>query len=147
MERIGVLYDETCGFCCECARWLSRQEQLVPVVCIPRQAREVGEAFGELDRPGTRPELVVVDSDGGVYRDADAWVVTLWALKDFRGWAKRFARPGLKPFARSLFEFVSSNRQVVSRILALESDLRVQERLQLSYGDPWAPRCTSQGCG
>lgn len=141
MDRLCVLYDETCGFCCECVRWVGRQPQLVPVVCVPRQSSEALQAFGDLDKPGTRPELVVVDSDGGVYRDADAWLVTLWALTDFRAWSRRLVRPLLRPFSRSLFELVSKNRHTVSKLLALESDVVVQQRLFQQFGDPYAPRC------
>ena len=146
MERLCVLYDEQCGFCCECARWLAAEPHLVPLVCVPRQSPEAIEAFGDLDKPGSKPELIVVDSDGGVYRDSDAWIVVLWALERYRSWSVRLVKPLLRPFARSLFELVSNNRLTVSKLLSLESDVVVQQRLLLQYGDPWAPRCVPEAC-
>ncbi len=146
MNALCVLYDETCGFCCSCARWLSTQRQHLPVHCIPRQSPEAREAFGDFDNPLTRPELIVVDDDGGVYRDADAWVVTLWALKGYRGWSTRLAQPMLKPFSRAFFEVISSGRHTLSKLLALDSDVVLQQKLALLDPKPWVKRCEGDQC-
>ena len=95
---------------------------------------------------GTKPELIVIDDDGGIYRDADAWIITLWALEGYQRWATRMAKPALRPFARALFEVVSSNRHSLSKLLALESDEVLQQKLSLMDPKPWQARCDAEAC-
>jgi predicted DCC family thiol-disulfide oxidoreductase YuxK len=146
VNALCVLYDETCGFCCECARRIAAKRHRVPVHCLPRQAPEVKAAFGDFDKAGTKPELIVIDDDGGIYRDADAWIITLWALEGYQRWATRMARPSLKPFARALFEVVSSNRHAFSKLLALDTDEVLQHRLSQLDPSPWRGRCEGEAC-
>ena len=75
IEAMWVLYDETCGFCCSCARWLRAQDKLVPLTCLPRSGDVARKSFGSL--PWEQDELVVVDSRGGVYRGSEAFVMAL----------------------------------------------------------------------
>lgn len=146
MNALCVLYDETCGFCCECARRIAEKRHRIPIHCLPRQSPEVKAAFGDFDKAGTRPELIVIDDDGGVYRDADAWIITLWALEGYQRWATRLTRPSLRPFARSLFEVVSSNRHALSKLLALETDEVLQQKLAVLDPSPWRGRCADDAC-
>ncbi|MCA2979165.1 MAG: DUF393 domain-containing protein [Myxococcaceae bacterium] len=146
MRALCVLYDEACGLCCECARFITASRQRVPVSCVPRQSAEAREAFGDFDRPGAKPELIVVDDDGGVYRDADAWLITLWALEGYQRWAQRLSTPALRPFARVLFELVSSNRASLSRLLALDTDEVLQRKLALLDPSNDPARCADEAC-
>jgi predicted DCC family thiol-disulfide oxidoreductase YuxK len=146
VNALCVLYDETCGFCCQCARTIAAKRQRLAIHCLPRQAPEVKAAFGDFDRAGTKPELIVIDDDGGIYRDADAWIITLWALEGYQRWATRMAKPALRPFARALFEVVSSNRHSLSKLLALESDEVLQQKLSLMDPKPWQARCDAEAC-
>jgi len=82
MRALSVLYDETCGFCVSCARWLSQQRMLVELECLPAGSNLAVRRFPELHRSGTKEELVVVDDEGGVYRDTHAWLMVLWALEE-----------------------------------------------------------------
>ena len=116
MNGLWVLYDERCNFCQRCAAWLSQQRQSVTLRCLPSGDPEVQEIFWGARRPSD-DELVVVDSDGGVYRGGDAFLMALWALTDYRKWALQLARPSLRPFARGLFEVVSSQRKTISMVL------------------------------
>ena len=131
MQAIHVLYDETCGFCCRCAEWLQKQPAFLPLYCWP-----AGDAATQRTFPLTaqgKQELVVVDSDGGVYRDTDAWLMTLWALAEWREWSLRLAGGNLKPMARQLFQLASSWRHGLSRFLRLAPDSEVKEQLDQLY--------------
>ncbi len=60
MQALYVLYDETCGFCCSCAGWLSRQSSFVPLTCFPAGAATTQRDF-PLRAAEKKQELVVVD--------------------------------------------------------------------------------------
>ena len=66
-----------------------------------------------------------MDDEGGVYRNDDAWIMTLYALEQYRPWALRLASPALRPMARAAFEWLSLNRRSISRQLALAADADV----------------------
>ncbi len=146
MDCLYVLYDETCGFCCRCAEWLSTQPTYVPLHCLPAGSDAALRAFPTLDRSGKKQELTAIDERGGVYREADAWLVVLWALRNFRPWCTRLSSPALKPLARSAFEFISEHRHQFSRWLSLRPEGDVGQMLVDFYGDPTAPRCGPDGC-
>ena len=130
MRAICVLFDSSCEFCRHCARWLCSQEQAVKVWCLPRGTRQAIEAFGEAVNQGGAAELIVIDSDGGVYRGPDAFIMCFWALERYRGWATRFATPTLKPYARAMFELVSSKRHLLANVLSRVPDEEIASRLR-----------------
>ncbi len=115
IQGIPLLYDERGGFCCRSARWLSTQLRLIHLECIARGHPLVNVHFPGLP-PRSRAELTVVDDEGGVYFGDDAWLVTLWALMDWRLWSHRLARPSLRPFAHAAFALLSILRHGVNAL-------------------------------
>src|SRR5262249_10503784 len=86
--------------------------------------------FPGLARPGDPPEeLVVVSDQGGVYRDASAWIMCLFALEEYREWANRLAHPLLRPLARQAFSLLSRQRSGISRWLSLASEVETAQTL------------------
>lgn len=144
IEAMWVLYDETCGFCCSCARWLRSQDKLLPLTCLPRGGAEARRYFGSL--PWEKDELVVVDSRGGVYRGSEAFVMALWALDGFRSWALRAAKEPLRSRARSLFHWFSSRRHDVSRALGFEAESKMLATLDLTAKEASARPCHDGRC-
>jgi predicted DCC family thiol-disulfide oxidoreductase YuxK len=142
MDALYVLYDETCGFCCRCAEWLTRQPAYVHLECLPAGDADTRERF-PVARGEGKDELVAVDSNGGVYRDTDAFIVALWALREWREWSLRLSTDALKPMARRFFELGSGWRHGVSRLLGLTSDAEVRARLERI---PEPGRCTEGAC-
>jgi predicted DCC family thiol-disulfide oxidoreductase YuxK len=132
MNALHVLYDETCGFCCRCAEWISRQPSFVTLHCWPAGSDETKRRF-PIEARG-KQELVVIDEDGGVYRNTDAWLMTLWALREWREWSLRLSSGSLKPMARQMFQLASSWRHGLSRLLALKSDSDVKAQLEQMHG-------------
>lgn len=139
MRTLCVLYDGTCGFCVSCAWWLRAQRTLVGLECLQAGSEEAARRFPELCRPAGREELVVVDDEGGVYRDTHAWLMVLWALEDYRDWALRLSRPSLMPLARNAFELLSNNRRRLSSWLRLEDESLRKELERVGAAD--VPKC------
>jgi predicted DCC family thiol-disulfide oxidoreductase YuxK len=142
MRALSVLYDETCGFCVSCARWLGTQRTLVGLECLPAGSGDAVSRFPELRRSASKEELVVVDDEGGVYRDTHAWLMVLWALEDYREWAQRLSRPSLMPLARNAFELLSNNRRRLSSWLQL-GDESIRKELE-RVGAPEVPKCAPE---
>ena len=120
MRKIHVLYDAGCGFCLSSARWLSKQPAFLEIELIP--AADVGLARRF---PGFSPEpnpsdLIVVSDEGGVYRAERAWLVCLYALREYRELSLVLAKPTLRPFARTAFHLLSRGRRVVPARLPRE---------------------------
>ena len=145
VTRLWVLYDPSCGFCVRCARWLAEQHVFVPLTCLALDSAQIARRFPTLPAPD-REELTVVDSAGGVYRGAKAWLMALWALQEYRAWSLRLARPGLLPLARNAFELVSSNRHVLSRMLRLKGEREIADALTKTLGPADRPRCADGAC-
>jgi hypothetical protein len=135
MRALYVFYDDACGFCCRVAEWLRTQPTFLPVGVLP--SRELPDL-----KSGRMPELVVIDSEGGVYRDADAWLMTLWALREWRGWAQRLAR-GDRRLARKVVELAGSWRHGLSQLFKLTSEAELTRQLEVL---PASPRCEEGQC-
>jgi len=142
MRALCVLYDETCGFCVSCARWLRQQRTLVELECLPAGSEAAARRFPELRHAAGPEELVVVDDEGGVYRGTQAWLMVLWSLEEYRAWALRLSSPSLMPLARNAFELLSSNRRRLSDWLHLE-DESVRRDLE-QVGAPDVPKCAPE---
>jgi predicted DCC family thiol-disulfide oxidoreductase YuxK len=121
MRRLTVIYDAGCGFCVRCRDWLEKQPAFLELECIWSRSHEAATRFPGLVGPGTA-ELVVIDDEGGVYRGARAWIMCLYALRDYREWSLSLASPALFPFARRAFELVSASRGFLSRLLGLSPE-------------------------
>jgi predicted DCC family thiol-disulfide oxidoreductase YuxK len=117
MKRLYILYDSTCHFCRRCRTWLDQQPAFVPLVFIPLQSPEVACRFPGIEALHPEKEIVVISDAGDVWQGGSAWVMCLWALRDYREWAQRLAHPALLPLARRACELVSENRHRLSRWL------------------------------
>jgi predicted DCC family thiol-disulfide oxidoreductase YuxK len=125
MKRLFVVYDPTCGLCSQIKDWLARQPAYVPLYFVPSGLPEVQQML-----PGLPPgELAVVSEEGEAWIGNRAWILCLWALREYRGWSARLARPALLPFAQQAFELLSRNRSGLSSLLGLRSDAEMRELL------------------
>lgn len=114
MEQLTVLYDEECQFCVRCRWWLSRQPSYIPLEFIPQGSSGVVERFPNLELSSSKSELIVIGDDEVVYRNDDACIMCLYALKEYRDWSLRLADPSLRPLARAFFKEVSARRATIS---------------------------------
>ncbi len=145
MRRLTVLYDSKCGFCVRCRHWIDRQEKMLGLELLPATAEQVRRRFPTLRHADPPEELVVIDDEGGVYRGADAWIMCLYALADYREWSQRVATPALRPLARSAFEWISTHRRSISRQLGLSAEQDVVAVLQPLRPTPCVLEAPSAG--
>ena len=130
MRHLNVLYDPAYGLCTHVKEWLQRQPVYVPLFLIPAGSPQALKLFPGLDQLVGDDELVVVNDRGGVYVGNHAWIMCLWALRDYRRWALRLATPALLPVARQAFDVLSSQRSLVSRIFGLANEREMAEQLR-----------------
>jgi predicted DCC family thiol-disulfide oxidoreductase YuxK len=107
---LTVLYDARCDLCCRIRAWLQSQTKYVELAFIPAGSDAARHRFPQLDHAITLTELTIISSRGEVYRGAKAWLMCLWALREYRAWSLRLASPELMPIARRLIARVSSQR-------------------------------------
>ena len=90
MARFTVLYDEGCELCQRCRAFLEVEPAYVELTLLAAGSDEARLRFGTL--PWLGQELVVVAEDGRVWAGAAAFLVCLWALRDYREWSYRGRR-------------------------------------------------------
>lgn len=117
MKRLHVLYDGHCAMCRNYRDWLGRQPAFVELDFIPLQSADLATRFPGIEAFDPAERLIVISDEGALYRGASAWVMCLWALKDYREYACRLADPILLPFARAACELLSRNRYLISRLI------------------------------
>jgi hypothetical protein len=75
-------------------------------------------------------ELVVVADTGEVWLGNRAWIVCLWALREYRNLAFRLTSPGLLRFAQEAFSTISRSRLALARLLELRSEREIEQLLR-----------------
>ncbi|MFD9567182.1 thiol-disulfide oxidoreductase DCC family protein [Streptomyces sp. NPDC059994] len=111
VRRLTVLYDAGCPLCAFLRGWLMKQRQLVPLDLVPAGSAGARRRFPRLDHAATFEEITVVADAGQVYRGPAAWVVCLWALREYRPMAHRFSTPAGARFARGAVIAASRYRE------------------------------------
>jgi len=111
MRRLTVLYDPRCELCREARRWLQRQRQIVQLDFVAAGSDELRRRYPGVDPEETLRQLTVIGDDRAVYRGAKAWVMSLWALTDYREWAIKLSAPQLLPVAERTFRWLSKRRR------------------------------------
>lgn len=129
MQKLFILYDANCRFCCRCRRWLENQSAYYELKFIEARSPEAGCRFPGIEKFETSNELTVVSEDGAVYQGPPAFIMCLYALLDYREWSLRLSNPLLLPFARQMFDFISNNRVTFSKWLR-KSDDEIARSLQ-----------------
>ena len=140
MHTLYVIYDDRCGLCTQLQEWLGRQPAYVrlQLVAASEAARDL---FPSLP-PG---ELAVVSDSGETWLGDRAWIMVLWALRDYRSWAAKLASPLLLPMARQAFAAISRNRSAFSRWLGLYGDTELRTNLSQILIPPCHMRGTPGG--
>ncbi len=145
MKCLYVLYDSQCELCVRCRNWLMKQAAFVPLVFIALQSDEVRKCFPGIVALKPSEQLLVISSDGAVYRGACAWIMCLWALQNYREHAQRMANPVLMPFAQIACELLSRNRFYLSDALFRQEPQRTARLLSEHYPRhraTWSNTCT-----
>jgi predicted DCC family thiol-disulfide oxidoreductase YuxK len=129
MQAIGaitVVYDADCGLCARLRNWIWEQDAMVPVEFVPANSPEARQRFGRLPVG----ELAVIGDTGEVWLGDSAWIVCLWALREYRELAVRLTTPVLLTLAREAFSAVSKNRKTLSSLLRWGTESEVERALR-----------------
>jgi predicted DCC family thiol-disulfide oxidoreductase YuxK len=122
MERLYVIYDNYCGLCRWARAWVESQPQFIPLTFVAACSETSRRLFPGLEQTDPPEELVAVSDEGAAYRGGSAYVMVLFALRDYREWSLRLGSPALLPLARQAFAVLSKQRGVLSRWLRLDRD-------------------------
>jgi len=128
MKKLYILYDSECELCRRCRVWLGQQPAFVPLVFVPFQSAEAACRFPALKELHPEEEIVVIDDRGAVWQGGAAWVMCLWALREYREWSLRLGQPVLLGAARRLCTVIASNRHKISTWLREASSGEELER-------------------
>src|SRR5829696_3672022 len=113
--------------------WVEIQPAYVQLVFMPAGSPEAQPHFPRLDHAVTTSELTVIGDDGAVYIEAKAFLMCLWALRDYRAWSLRLSSPDMLPLARRVVLWVAQNRfRFGSRSL---DDILSDDRTAVEYVD------------
>ena len=82
-----VLYDAECGLCQRVRKWAMEQETLIPLEFLALQTSDLGERFVGIEAYHPEDEVVVVSDTGDLYQGAAAWIMVMYAMREFRSWA------------------------------------------------------------
>ena len=117
MKRLYVFYDGECGLCRRCREWLDSQPAWVELLFHPFPSAEARRLCPDLPRFQPDRQLIVLSDEGAVYAGEDAWLICLYALRDYRAWSEKLATPALRPLARTICHLVSHHRLQLSQAL------------------------------
>lgn len=117
MKRLYIFYDGECGLCRRCREWLASQPAYLELVFHPFQSAEAARLCPDLPRFQPSEQLILLSDEGGIYSGESAWLMCLYALRDYRKWSVRLAAPVLRPLAQRLCLLISHNRLRLSQAL------------------------------
>lgn len=138
MKKLYVLYDPKCALCQRLKDWLVIQRAWLELCLIPAGSAEAQRMFPTLKQIASANDLVVVSDEGQVYLNNNAWIMTLYALVDYREWASRLSHPMLLPLVRQAFATISRNRYAISSWLSETFPDKVASQLRQEALEPCA---------
>ena len=141
MKTLYVLFDAECGLCRQCRRWLERQPTFVELRFVALQSPEAACRFPGIEQFNPREQLLVVSDEGAVYQGSYAWIMCLWALREYREWSQRLASPALLPLARKACELLSDNRLTLSSWFKARNDDELGTELATRASGPCKDGC------
>lgn len=132
MTTLTIFYDARCGLCSRVRGWMTHQPAYLRIRFMPYDSPDASRLLPAIKHLHADREIVVMADTGEVWQGASAWVICLWALRDYRAWSARFANPAMQALARPAIQWISNNRNKLSRLLHLRSDSEIQSLLSSS---------------
>ncbi|MEM7391025.1 MAG: DCC1-like thiol-disulfide oxidoreductase family protein [Verrucomicrobiota bacterium] len=115
LHRLYVFYDAECALCRRCRKWLEVQATYIPLHLVAFQSDLGPKLFPDMASFHPAEQLLVIGDNGDVYQGSGAWIMCLYALKEFRGLSLKLAQPGWRHLAKKLVSQVSVNRASLSK--------------------------------
>jgi len=110
MRQMTILYDPRCGLCRRVQWWMALQPAYVELLFVPVNSEEAWYRYPKLNHTLTLTDLTVVSDEGAVYFGPKAWLMCLWALRQYREWSLRLSSPELLPTVKRIISMISQNR-------------------------------------
>lgn len=136
MHTLTLCYDARCGLCSQVRQWLGRQPAYVRLDFVPYDSPEAEKRLPGIRHLHADQEILAMADTGEVWQGAGAWVMCLWALREFRAWSAHLASPAMQGAARKVVHWVSQNRISLSRLLRLQSDAELAAALDHEVPGP-----------
>ncbi len=136
MHTLTLFYDARCGLCSRVRQWLSVQPAYVRLEFLAYDSPEAARRLPAILHLHADQEIVVMADTGEVWQGAGAWVLCLWALREYRVWSARFASPTMQAAARKLVHWISQNRIGMSRLAGFKSDAELTTAAEREMEEP-----------
>lgn len=136
MNTLTLFYDARCGLCSQVRKWLSVQPAYVRLEFVPYDSPEAMRRLPAIRHLQADQEIVVMADSGEVWQGAGAWVICLWALKEYRAWSARLATPAMQAVARKVVHWISQNRIGMSRLMNFQSDAELTKIAEREMTEP-----------
>lgn len=130
MRLLYIIYDPHCGLCSRVREWMLQQPSYLPLQFVASGSRRAQHQFPQV----AEGDLAVISDTGEAWLGDNAFVICLWALKRYRRWALRLARPAMLPLARRAFHALSDHRLKISELMNFTSDAELADRLRSEQG-------------
>ena len=146
IKCLYVLYDSQCELCVRCRDWLMKQAAFVPLVFVALRSEDMRKRFPGIDALKPSEQLLVIPDKGPSYRGAYAWVMCLWALRNYRKHAQRMSHPILLPFAQIVCELLSRNQFYLSDALFRQEPRNAAQLIAVDYPRhkaSWSDTCAA----
>jgi len=114
-ENPIVIFDGDCHFC---RRWIERWRGLTGGAVDYAPFQEVAERFPEIPREDFEQAVHFIDSDGSVYRGAEAVFRSLGRRARVWSWCYKHV-PGFAPITETAYAFVARRRRFASFLTRL----------------------------
>lgn len=136
MHTLTLFYDARCGLCSRVRQWLSGQPAYVRLDFVPYDSPEAKKRLPAIQHLRADQEIIVMADSGEVWQGAGAWVMCLWALREYRAWSARLATPTMQSAARKVVHWISQNRIGMSRLLRFKSDAELTAVAERDMEEP-----------
>lgn len=130
MRTLYLLYDERCELCRRLKGWVLKQDAWLELNVLPAGSEQSRRLFPGLDQIAGADDLVVIGDQGEVWLNNHAWIMCLYAMREYRDWARRLSHPLLLPLARQAFDTLSKNRAGISQWLTGGDPQGLADRLR-----------------
>lgn len=133
ITKVTLLYDPECPLCLRCRHWMAAQQSLVELEFLATTSHEAKVRYGQV--PWLGQEIVIVADTGEVWAGAAAFIVALWALRDWRLWSYRLTGSVFSPLAERFFLQISKNRHWLGALIS--HDECADDHCQLPHKTPY----------
>ena len=116
IEYLKLFYDPHCALCRDFKKWVESQAAYFPVIFVPYTSDQALREFPRLLELRGDEEIIAI-SNQGYYQGAEAWVMTLYALEEYREMALQLANPAMMKKVKPFCHWLSKNRRKISTLL------------------------------